>query len=148
MINKRFMARLTETKSVLLAAVLFVLAASSPVSARTPPAREWCGVIERINHQAKTLAVRSDKESKTLELIWRDNTRFIRNSKFDSPVALKQGTKVCVFYRAPIFGKPFATKVVWVDREQTALASAAAAWLNDSSRHPARTTRGRSPIAR
>ena len=87
--------------------LFFTFASTAP--ARTPPSREWCGVIESIDHQTKTLAVASKKQSKTLELIWRDRTQFIRNSKFDSPRALKPGDKVCVWYRAPIFGKPFTT---------------------------------------
>ena len=102
-------------KPFTISLIIFLLAATFSAWGRTPPAREWCGVIERIDHQAKTLAVRSDKESKTFELMWRDRSQFIRNSKFDSPTTLKEGSKVCVFYRAPIFGKPFATRVIWTE---------------------------------
>lgn len=109
------MIKVSFVNPSILAAFLITLffTFASTASARTPPSREWSGVMERIDHDAKTLAVHSEKKSRTFELIWRDRTQFIHSSKFTSLAALKPGTKVCVFYRAPVFGKPFATRVIW-----------------------------------
>ena len=98
----------------LLTALLFVVLSftAANVEARSPRAREWCGVLEQLNSEQRSLNVRSSKENKPLEVLWTKDTRFIHNGKFDSSSALK-GTKVCVYYHSPFFGRRFASKVVW-----------------------------------
>lgn len=97
--------------STLLLTALFLAAANA--EARSPRAREWCGVLEQIGPQGETLKVRSSKGNKPLEVLWKKETRFVHNGKFDSAAALKPGERVCVYYHSPFFGRPFASKVVW-----------------------------------
>jgi len=96
-------------------AILFTFCADS--WARPPQARELCGVIEEINAKSRLLAVRSPKRDEPVKLVWRRDTQFIRNHQFTPSTALKTGLQLCVNYHSPFFGKPFATKVVWVDYE-------------------------------
>jgi hypothetical protein len=39
----------------------------------------------------------------------------IHNWHFAPADELKDGTRAVVYYRTPFFGKPFVTKVVWVN---------------------------------
>jgi hypothetical protein len=44
---------------------------------------------------------------------WKPGTSFVRGGEFDRADSLKEGARVCVYYRSPFFGRPFVTKVVW-----------------------------------
>ena len=100
-----------------LVLVVFCLA-SSKACARPPRAREFCGVLECIDQQNEALTIRPAKGGKPLEVIWKKDTQLIHNWKFDSAASLKDGGKVCLYYRSPIFGRPFATRVVWGSTRQ------------------------------
>ena len=104
-------------KSMLAAAALLCLS-SADAWARPPRARESCGVIQAIDPQTHTLTVQSPKRDQPLTVVWKRDTKFIHNWKFTDSAALKEGLRACVYYRSPIFGKPFVTKVVWVNGKE------------------------------
>jgi hypothetical protein len=49
------------------------------------------------------------------ELALTNQTQFVHNWHFAPASELKDGTRAVVYYRTPFFGKPFVTKVVWVN---------------------------------
>jgi hypothetical protein len=49
------------------------------------------------------------------ELALTSQTKFIHNWHFAPADELKDGTRAVVYYRTPFFGRPFVTKVVWVN---------------------------------
>ncbi len=102
-----------------LAATALLCLSSMDTWARPPRARELCGIIQAIDAQTHTLTVQSPKRDQPLTVVWKRDTKFIHYWKFTESTTLKEGLRACVYYRSPIFGKPFVTKVVWVNgREQ------------------------------
>lgn len=81
--------------------------------ARPPRARELCGVIQAIDPQTHTLTIESPKRDKPLTVVLKRETKFIRNWKFTEQDSLSEGHRACIYYRSPLFGRPFVTKVVW-----------------------------------
>lgn len=102
---------LTQLVGLLLAGVF--LASGGNAAARPPRSREQCGVLRRIDRETQTLSLLPSQGRKSLEVLWKKDTTFLRNWKSDSVASVKEGMRICVFYRSPFFGKPFATKVVW-----------------------------------
>lgn len=84
--------------------------------ARPPRARELCGVVQAIDLQTRTLTVQSRKRDQPATFAVKSDTRFIKDWKFADAGSLKEGFRACVHYRSPFFGKPFVTKVVWVNQ--------------------------------
>lgn len=97
--------------SLLVFAALALTAATS--SARPPRARELCGVLQNVDGGAHRLALLPTGSGKPLEVDWKPDTSFVRGGEFDRADSLKEGARVCVYYRSPFFGRPFVTKVVW-----------------------------------
>lgn len=110
---------ITRAQSIrlVLGALLFVLFCLSATDtwARPPRARELCGIIEAIDAQTHTLTVQSPKRDQPLTVVWKRDTKFLRNWKSTDSAALKEGQRVCVYYRSPFFGKPLVTKVAWTN---------------------------------
>lgn len=103
-----------------LAATALLCLSSADTWARPPRARELCGVIQAIDVQSHTVTVQSPQRDQPLTVVWKRDTKFIHNWKFTESATLKEGLRACVYYRSPIFGKPFVTKVVWLNgQEQT-----------------------------
>lgn len=84
--------------------------------ARPPRASERCGVLDRVDQRTHSLIVRSPQSGKPLEIVWKNNTRFIWKGKFAPGSLPREGDRICVFYRSPFFGDCFAAKVVWSER--------------------------------
>lgn len=89
--------------------------ASSSVVARTPHAREAHGVIQSIDYQKRILTLTHVQERGPQKLIWKSDTQFLRDLKPVPATELKEGAHVTIYYHSPFFGRPFATKAVWVD---------------------------------
>ena len=89
--------------------------ATATTWARPPRAREVCGVLRSIDRDASTLTLAPEKGERPLVVIWKSDTKFLKNHKFGSADALKEGVHACVFYRSPFFGKPFVMKIIWVN---------------------------------
>lgn len=97
--------------SLLAFTALCLTAATS--SARPPRARELCGVLQTVDGGAHRLALLPNGNGKPLDVDWKPDTSFVRGGEFDRADSLKEGARVCVYYRSPFFGRPFVTKVVW-----------------------------------
>ncbi len=96
-------------------ALLVICLAATTSWARSPQAREKCGLIQSIDREHRALTVLPAKTDKALKVVWVNQTQFIHNGKLDSAASLQVGAQACVSYHSPFFGKPFATKIVWAD---------------------------------
>jgi hypothetical protein len=96
---------------LLLTVGLLLLAAESP--GRPPLARQVSGRVVELDRQSQIILVAYAQQAKPLHLEWRERTQFVENGRFSTAGALKAGERIELWYRAPLFGKPFATKVVW-----------------------------------
>jgi hypothetical protein len=104
----------TSTK-IGLTIIALVLLSGLDSWARPPRAREVCGLVQKIDRETHTLTVLSEGKGEPLNVVWKRDTKFIRNWKFTDSGALKEERRACVYYRTPFFGKPFVTKIVWVN---------------------------------
>lgn len=80
--------------------------------ARPPRARERACVIQNIERDSHTMSLQCSKDAKPLEVVWKKDTKFLKDWKFTDAASLKAGQAVVVYYRSPFFGKKFATRVV------------------------------------
>ncbi len=87
--------------------------AGTSASARTIRAREVHVVVQSIDRRAKTLTLMYDQGHGQRKLIWNADTKFLCDWRCVSSDELKEGARATIYYRSPLFGKPFATKVVW-----------------------------------
>lgn len=83
--------------------------------AHTTRSRSVDATIESINLEAGTLMITPDKCKGSSDLALTKRTKFIHNWKFVPASELKPGKRAVVYYRSPFFGKPFVTKIVWVN---------------------------------
>ena len=74
---------------VLLLAGAFALGGATSW-ARPPRARQANGVVRCIDRQARTICLLPVEGGEPLVFTWKRDTRFVRNSTFDSPEALRQ----------------------------------------------------------
>jgi hypothetical protein len=102
-------------------AVLLTGALLNPpkAEARTPRARELCGVIQSIDRQTHLLAIQPPGHGQPATFAVKSDTQFIKDGKSADSGALSRGLPACVYYHSPFFGKPFATKVVWLDGKKS-----------------------------
>ncbi|HTD67114.1 MAG TPA: hypothetical protein VK846_11355 [Candidatus Limnocylindria bacterium] len=47
--------------------------------ARSPQARELCGVLQNINGEARPLTLAAEKKERPLAVIWKNDTKFLKN---------------------------------------------------------------------
>lgn len=87
--------------------------------AHAPHAREAQAVVHAINHDKCALTLSYPQGRGPCELVWYSDTKFLHDRKFVPATELREGTYATVYYHSPLFGKPFVTKVVWVDSMQT-----------------------------
>jgi hypothetical protein len=92
-----------------------VLFASTTASAHTVRARPACGVVESLDVATRTVRFAPQNGNVPTELALTSQTKFIHNWHFAPVDELKDGTRAVVYYRTPFFGRPFVTKVVWVN---------------------------------
>lgn len=105
----RFMELLIFTAMCLTAATSW---------ARPPRAREACGALQGMDRQTHLLTLLPTKNGKPLAVVWKADTRFVRNWQFTTADSLQEGARACVYYRSPLFGKPFVTKIVWTNGKE------------------------------
>ena len=108
--------RLPKLFGLLALLVIFLTATTS--WALSPQSREKCGLIQSIDREHRALTLLPSKSDNALTFVWDKQTRFIHNWKIDSADSLKEGRRLCVYYRSPFFGKPYLTKIVWQDATQ------------------------------
>lgn len=87
------------------------------VSGSTERSSRLDATVESINPQTRILVIRPAKKKGPSLLALTKETKFLRNWKFVTVNDLKSGSRVVVYYRSPLFGKPFVTKVVWLGGE-------------------------------
>ena len=92
-----------------------LLFAATTASAHTVRSRPACGVVESLDVATRTVRFAPRNGKAPTELALTRQTQFIHNWHFAPADELKDGTRAVVYYRTPFFGKPFVTKVVWVN---------------------------------
>jgi len=96
---------------VLLSAALAFLPLGA--DATVPRARRAEGKVLAVDRQTNTMSVKPPNAKRPLLLRWDKSTRFVHNQQFTNSAALTEGLPVAVFYRSPLFGKLYVTKVLW-----------------------------------
>lgn len=86
-----------------------------PAAAHTVRSRPAPGAIETLDIVARTLTLSASRGKAPTELALTSRTKFIHDWRFASASELKPGTLAVVYYRTPFFGRPFVTKVVWLN---------------------------------
>lgn len=99
--------------AALLLAATFLITPNA--EARAPLAREAQAIVQTINHDKRTLTLYYQQGRGPSELVWNSQTQFLREREFVLATELKEGTHATVYYHSPFFGKPFITKMVWIN---------------------------------
>lgn len=95
------------------AAVCFALMATcSPATARPPQAIVQRGTIEAIDRDAHILRLQRHGEAVSLMLAWNSRTHVFEGTRAVTADELTRGASVTVWYRNPLFGERFATKIL------------------------------------
>lgn len=103
------------TPILLLAAVLGTFGGISDTQALPPRSHSEQGVIEVVDPIARVLQLRRPDRSEPLRVIWNMRTRFVAGQHFTNANQLRFGRAAEVWYRTPLFGERFATKIVLLD---------------------------------
>lgn len=98
--------------AMLLAAVLWT---APNALAHAPRSRPVEATVESVSLENRTLTIAPTKGKGPSVVALTKQTKFIHNRKFAPPSELKSGAHATVYYRTPFFGKPFATRIVWVN---------------------------------
>lgn len=96
----------------ILFALLLIFAAAAPSFAHTVRSRELCGTIASIDASNRTLEVRAERSGKIVNLVLPPRALVLLDWKRAGSAALAGSSRACVFYRSPLFGKPFVSKVI------------------------------------
>lgn len=98
--------------AMMLAAALLT---TSSALAHTTRSRPVEATVESVSMENRTLTIASAKGKGPSVVALTKQTKFIHNWKFAPPSELRTGAHATVYYRTPFFGKPFATRIVWVN---------------------------------
>jgi hypothetical protein len=98
---------------VLLFAIVFLVTPN--VEAHSPLAREASAIVQTINHDKRMLTLNYPQGRGPQIVVWNSDTEFLCDGKTVPVTELKEGTHATIFYHSPFFGKPFATKIIWVN---------------------------------
>ena len=107
-----------RTVTCTLSVILAVLGGAGTSLAHAPRSREARVVIQSVDPRTRTLSLTCALRHVPQRLIWNANTGFIRDGRLVSAAELKAGTHATVCYHSPFFGRPYLTRVVWVDGEE------------------------------
>ena len=89
--------------------------AATDAFAHPPRSRPVEATIESLNLENRKLTIAPAKGKGPSVVALTRQTKFIHNWKFAPASELKTGARATVYYRTPFFGKPFATRIVWVN---------------------------------
>lgn len=101
-----------KTYLITLVATLYFVGAPT-TWAHVPSARHAEGVIENVDRNNMTIAIRSNSEVSIF--YWNERTRFILNNKQVISVFPKVGEKIDCWYLKPLFGDPLVKRISWQD---------------------------------
>lgn len=106
-----------STKSGLIGGALLAatIVTVLPAAAHTVRSRPASGTVETLNTETRIVKFSPTSGKAPTELALTRQTKFIHDWHFAPASELKAGTKAVIYYRTPFFGKPFVTKVVWVN---------------------------------
>ena len=105
-------------RSVLkLAALTFCFLTVASANAMPLLGRESNGVVQSVDRNNRTLTIKTEGESHLQTFEWNKDTRFLRDWKSTTSAALKAGVTVRIRYHSPIFGKPFVTRVIFLESQ-------------------------------
>lgn len=85
------------------------LAAALDLSAMPRTTRRTCGEVVDFDPATRTLTIAHPGDAVT-KLVVKDDARVIKDGKFTTE-PVEKGDRVCLWYRAPIFGPKAATRV-------------------------------------
>lgn len=105
----------SSRKVASVALVAAALLITSDAFARPPRSRPLAATIESVSLETRTLTITPAKGKGPSALALTKQTKFIHNWEFAPASELKTGAHATVYYRRPFFGKPFVTKIVWVN---------------------------------
>ena len=95
-------------------ALLLTVAICADAEAHSPTGRRRTGTIENVDHSARQLTFRADREEKPKTYVWNKRTRFVREISFVEASALSKGARADVTVHLPFFGEPFVSRVILV----------------------------------
>ena len=99
--------------NIRLIVILATLTLTSPDSfAHTTRAREFCGTIASIDSSHGIVEVKSERSAKILNVVLGERSHLLKDWKRVDRSAVSDGVRVCVYYRSPLFGKPYVSKIV------------------------------------
>jgi len=108
--------KLVSSRKILSGAlVAAALMIASDAFARPPRSRPVAATVESVSLETRTLTVTPARDKGPSDLALTRQTKFIHNWKFAPASELKTGAQATVYYRTPLFGKPFVTKIVWLN---------------------------------
>lgn len=93
----------------------FVFFSAMVANAHTVRSRPACGIVERLDFASRTVQFSPKHGKAPTELALTSQTKFVHNWHFAPADELRDGTRAVVYYRTSFFGKPFVTKMVWVN---------------------------------
>lgn len=96
----------------IIAGLLLINLATAGSFGHTVRSRELCGTIASIDASNGTVEVKSERSSEIVGLAVRDRTVILKDWKRVETAVVEGGRRACVFYRSPIFGKPFISKII------------------------------------
>ncbi len=105
-------ARAGPFRALLVAAALI---AATDAFAHTTRSRPVEATVEAVSLDNRTLTIAPTKGKGPSFLTLTSQTKFIHNWKFAPASELKTAAHATVYYRTPFFGKPFVTKIVWIN---------------------------------
>lgn len=99
--------------------LLFACLYPTDALAIRPRSRAAEGIIENIDTRHRTLTIKrlDSDEQEVLTYEWKDYTKFFREDQIVNAEALRAGARINYWYRSPLFGKPFVTRVMWKSSE-------------------------------
>lgn len=106
-----------------LALIVGCLLAGAPAQALPPLGNESDGLIQSVDRNVRTVTVKIEGDSRLRNFEWNKQTQFFEHGKFAAADALKPGAAVSIRYQTPFFGKPFLTKVVFLQSRRTEMRS-------------------------
>ncbi len=93
-------------------ALLLTVAICADAEAYSPTGRRRTGTVENVDHAARQLIFRADRQEKTKAYVWNKRTRFVREISFVEASALSKGTRTDGTVHSPFFGQPFVSRVI------------------------------------
>lgn len=105
-------ARAGSFRALLVAAALV---GATDALAHTTRSRPVEATVEAVSAENRSLTIAPAKGKGPSVVALTRQTKYIHNWKFAPASQLKTGARATVYYRTPFFGKPFATRIVWVN---------------------------------